>query len=211
MPRQTAEERRAIARQERTDKAIADFRKRIQRERSKRVYDDSSAFAATDTEPALINLYELVHSYRQTSRDLRTRIGYLQDALADTVRRLDANERTYSSAVVGGRGSDVDMLIAMRDVQREAIVRAAWTAGWYVPDVYDDRDRAKRDRLVSVDVVAVDHLGAVPSFHQVIVGDRRLMRGDVGLSDGPADGELVYPTEQAAWLAAMAYCGETLP
>lgn len=208
MPRQTAEERRAIARQERINRAIADFAERVARLRRQRVYDDKACFDATTTEPALISLYELVHDFRTTTKDLRRTIGYLQDRLTDVVRRLDVNEPTYSSAVVGGGGSDVDMLIAKRDAVREAVIRMAWTTGWYVPDVYDDRDRAKRDRLVSVNVVP-DEAGTGSFF--VKIGDGLLTRAVAHLTDGDPMSAVVFPNAQAGWLAAMVYCGEPLP
>jgi len=196
----TREEKREKEQQERIAAKVAEFRADIERERAKRVYSDAVAWSEGDDKSGTA-LYEMVREYRSTKEQLTREITRLQEAMSEALTRMQTNDRpNWSSFLVGGRGAEVDTLVARMQALADAIARMAWGTGWYVGEVMPDRVRETRDRMLSLQVKQ-----SAEGIWWISVDGDRFTEKMAGIRDSSVSA--MYLTEQAAWVAAARIVG----
>jgi hypothetical protein len=217
MARMTSEQRREQAAAERRTQKIAEFRKRIETERAKRIYSDRAAFdASASDDRGAMALYELVHEHQRTTENLRLLVRRMAERMADANKRMDDGERAFwHSTALGDLPSDIEQASTKRDtLASAAIASLAWATGWYAPQIYSRRANDARALLLSLDVAMFSRTGSDISGWAVRSTQEDGVKFFLTVVDGAPslsvrhEDAQVYETEEAAWLAAMALCGE---
>ena len=206
--RTTKEERQEAARAARTKEAIERFKMRVHEERVKRVYDAKSIRSTEDRSATA--LCEIVSEHARISESLARHCEEIRRRMDDALARLGACESpSWYSNMIGSVASDVEQEMGALKALADSATRLAWATGWYVPQVMPQRAREARTLLVGFDVVGYD------SGYQLrnVFGDGEPSafaadkRSFVTID---ADSATIYPTRDAAWLAAMALVGERI-
>lgn len=213
MARETREERAERFNSEQRTKRVAEFKAKINSERCRRVYSERAAFDANrqGEDRSAIAIYEVVREFKTSCETLRKLIDRMAERMTEATTRLDRGENPFwHSTAMGDLPADIERANARRTALAESVHRLAWATNWYVADVLTDRERERRDLLVSLDVVthptisdryAVGRATTDALFYHAVVD------GIPSLTVLEADAQ-AFETEEAAWLAAMALCGE---
>jgi len=209
--RLTRDERNEQAAAERRAKAVAEFRLKVERERAKRVYSDRAAFD-TDGDKGAMALYELVREFGSVTDGLRKNIERMQERMTQAVQRLDINESpSWYSTLLGDLPADLEQGATKRQTLADAVTRLAWATGWYVPQVLPQRERDRRDLLVGVVVVQSSVDGTWLLRRDNDEYGTKWFAGETTSWVGGDEADTAvtrYATEEAAWIAFMALCGE---
>ena len=177
---------------------------RVADEKAKRVYSDEVAWK-TENDKGAQALFAMVREYNAASEDLAKRLRRMQDEVAESLVRLGRNELDalrYSNPMTKP-GSDIENVATKRRVLADSIAHLCYATGWYVPDIHDERSKARRAKLLSIDVVRMD-----VAMHYVTLDGVPVTTKDF---DGAGDGSLpplVYGTTTAAWLAVRELLGD---
>lgn len=236
MARETREQRAERANAERRAQAVAEFRKRQADERAKRVYNDREAFMSLSEERPLIALYEAVGEFRRNREEFKREAERVQDRVREALQRIEEGRNPgMGTTVLNASAAEMENAAAKLEVARVMVRRLGWALGFHVPDIYTAREEAQRARFLSVSVkfdqLASERAPFGTGVWRLWVGDAPASRAMLGLKaeevesrlapDGSLDGELsdeektylmnlpqAYGSEEAAWVAAMHYCGE---
>lgn len=219
MARQTAAERKELQRVEAESKRVADYRKRIERLRGQHVVlaardvfelahgseRDGSYGPLFGKDHEAQAIYHVLDRVEDARKDLVRHLDWMERALVDA-RRYLADGYNYSSSLIQGRGSDVDVAHAQLNARLEAAKLLCSLFNVYCPMLYDTVRNAERAQLLAVEVkymvrAASEGDGGYWAVRNVADGNvpETLVAAGNGIA---APGN--YATEREAWLAVMA-------
>jgi hypothetical protein len=207
---------RKAAEEQRRQKNAADFRQRIDRARSQRVYDDKLAFVTADAgEKSGTVLYDMVREFERLRGQLRRELERVQETAERSLRSLEQGEDPsyYSSSLLGQTPGEIEHAAAQIKTQARAISYVAYLGGWFVPQVQSKTELEQRRRMLGVSVeqlVAIegsDPVGWVVKLDGKPLDEEQLTSYEDGETN-EAGKARVLRDETAAWIAAARFCGE---
>jgi len=207
--RQTREEKAAQFVAEQNARRAAEFQQRVLKARAMRTFDEKLLFAEGDRDPMVGVLYDLLHRYESATEDLKRRTTQLSEELAGALVKLQDNRHdvfSYSNPVAT-TGSEIEKAHHVRMALADAIATTARATGWWVPQVFDTRQRARHAQLCSFEVkLTTDDR----DMFVVMANGTPLTGVDIKAQPANAAAPLVaeYETEESAWLAADAFHGQ---
>lgn len=214
MAKMTRQERAEKANAERQTATVAEFRIKAKREREKKVYSDRAAFDAQVGEPdkSAQALYELVHEYERMSETLKQRVVRMQERMTEALKRIESRDARASwySTTLGDLPADIEQAAAKREALAEAIARLAWATGWYVPQIANEQAQKVHALLTGVTVVQSSVDGTWLLRRDDDEYGTKWFAGETStfVHDESANEITRFETEELAFLAFMALCGE---
>lgn len=204
--RETREEKAARLEAEGRAKKVAEFKQRVADARSMRTYSKDLLFnGGSDRDPIVGVLYDLLHRYESASDSLKQRMASLRQQLEEAQARLDDNRHdAFSwSNPIATVGSDIEKAHHVRMALADAVATLGRATGWWTPQVFDTRTRARHAQLCSFEVVARGS-----GTFQIMREGKAMTAADFGEQGEQAQLVRDYATEEAAWLAADAFHGQ---